>query len=63
MSLLVISKIILRSVKILTVDHKYSLCNPMDTSLSIRHEFNVEIPSERFVEIISILKRKFTWNL
>ena len=28
----------------------------MDTSLSIRHHFNVEIPRGKFVEISSILK-------
>ena len=35
----------------------------MDTSSSIRHGLNVEIPREKFVEISSVLKGKSTWKL
>ena len=35
----------------------------MDTSTSIRHQFEVEIPGRKFVETISILKGEFTWKL
>ena len=42
----------------------YSPCTfPMDTSSSIRHRFDVEIPRGKFVEITSILKDKSTWKL
>ena len=36
---------------------------PMDTSSSIRHRFDVEIPGGKFVEITSILKDESTWKL
>ena len=36
---------------------------PMDTSSSIRHRFDVEIPRGKFVEITSILKGESTWKL
>ena len=36
---------------------------PMDTSSSIRHQFDVEIPRGKFVEITSILKGETTWKL
>ena len=36
---------------------------PMDTSSSIRHRFDVEIPRRKFVEITSILKGESTWKL
>ena len=36
---------------------------PMDTSLSIRHQFDVEIPRGKFVKISLILKDKSTWKL
>ena len=36
---------------------------PMDTSSSIRHRFDVEIPCGKFAEITSILKGKSTWKL
>ena len=36
---------------------------PMDTSLSIRHRFHIEIPRGKFVEISSILKGESTWKL
>ena len=35
----------------------------MDTTSSIRHRFDVEIPRGKFVEITSILKGKSTWKL
>ena len=38
-------------------------CNPMDTSSSIRHRFDVETPRGKFVEIKSILKGESTWKL
>ena len=34
----------------------------MDTSLSIRHQFDVELPRGKFVKISSILKGESTWN-
>ena len=37
--------------------------SPMDTSSSIRHRFDVEIPHGKFVEITSILKGESTWKL
>ena len=37
--------------------------NPMDTSSSIRHRFDVKIPHGKFVEILSVLKGKSTWKL
>ena len=37
--------------------------NPMDTSSSIWHLFNVEIPLGKFVEILSILIGESTWKL
>ena len=37
--------------------------NPMDTSSSIRHRFDVEIPRGKFVEITSILKGESMWKL
>ena len=36
---------------------------PMDTSLSISHRFDIEIPHGKFVEISSVLKGKSTWKL
>ena len=36
---------------------------PMDTSSSIRHRFDIEIPRGKFVEITSILKGESTWKL
>ena len=36
---------------------------PMDTSSSIRHRFNVEIPRGNFVEVSSILKGESMWKL
>ena len=36
---------------------------PMDTSSSIRHRFDFEIPRRKFVEITSILKGESTWKL
>ena len=36
---------------------------PMDTSSSIRHRFDVEIPRGKFVEITSILKGESMWKL
>ena len=36
---------------------------PMDTSSSIHHRFDVEIPRGKFVEITSILKGESTWKL
>ena len=36
---------------------------PMDTSLSIRHRFNVNIPRGKFVVISLILIGESTWNL
>ena len=36
---------------------------PMDTSLLIRHRFDVEIPRGKFVEITLILKGESTWKL
>ena len=36
---------------------------PMDTSSSIRHRFDAEIPRGKFVEITSILKGESTWKL
>ena len=36
---------------------------PMDSSSSIRHRFDVEIPRGKFVEITSILKGESTWKL
>ena len=36
---------------------------PMDTSSSIRHRFEVEIPRGKFIEITSILKGESTWKL
>ena len=35
----------------------------MDTSSSIRHRFNVEVPRGKFVEITSILKGESTSKL
>ena len=35
----------------------------MDTSSSIRHRFDVEIPRGKFVEITSILKGESKWKL
>ena len=35
----------------------------MYTSSSIRHRFDVKVPSGKFVEITSILKGESTWNL
>ena len=40
-----------------------TLVNPMDTSSSIRHRFDVEIPREKFVEMTQILKGESTWKL
>ena len=40
-------------------EHPY----PLDTSLSIRHRFDVEIPRGKFMEITSILKGESTWKL
>ena len=37
--------------------------NPMDTSSSIHHRFDVEIQRGKFVEITSILKGESTWKL
>ena len=37
--------------------------HPMDTSLLIRHRFDVEIPRGKFAEITSILKGESTWKL
>ena len=37
--------------------------NPMDTSLSICHQFDVKIPCGKFVEITSVLKGESTWKL
>ena len=43
------------------------LCNlesfPMDTSLSMRHRFDIEIQRGKFVEITLILKGESTWKL
>ena len=36
---------------------------PMDTSSSIRHLFEIEIPRGKFVEISSILKGESVWKL
>ena len=36
---------------------------PMETSSSIRHRFEVEIPRGKFIEITSILKGESTWKL
>ena len=36
---------------------------PMDTSSSIRHRFDAEIPRGKFVEISSIFKGESTWKL
>ena len=36
---------------------------PIETSSSIRHRFDIEIPRELFVEILSILKGESTWKL
>ena len=36
---------------------------PTDTSSSIHHPFDVEIPRGKFVEITSILKGESTWKL
>ena len=36
---------------------------PMDTSLSICHRFDVEIPREKFFEISLISKGESTWKL
>ena len=36
---------------------------PMDTSSSIRHRFDVEIPRGKFVEVSSILEGESTWKL
>ena len=49
-----------RSVKVTT---QVTIEFPMDTSSSIRHRFDVEIPRGKFVEITSILKSESTWNL
>ena len=35
----------------------------MDTSSSIRHRFDVQIPRGKFVEITSILKGESKWKL
>ena len=35
----------------------------MDTSSSIRHRFDVEVPQGKFVEITLILKGKSMWKL
>ena len=45
--------------------HKSHFCNtlPMDTSSSICHRFDFEIPRGKFVEITSILKGESTWKL
>ena len=37
--------------------------NPIDTSLLICHQFEVEILRGKFVEITSILKGESTWKL
>ena len=42
---------------------KSNLIFPMDTSLSICHRFDVEIPRGKFVEISSIFKVESTWKL
>ena len=36
---------------------------PMNTSSSIHHRFDVEIPRGKFVEITLILKGESTWKL
>ena len=48
-----------------SIDCRYFLKkrNPMDTSSSIRNQFDVEIPRGKFVEITSILKDESTWKL
>ena len=42
---------------------KKNISVPMDTSSSIRHRFDVEIPRGKFVESTSILKGESTWKL
>ena len=38
-------------------------CNdPIDTSSSIRHRYDAEIPRGNFVKILSILKGESTWK-
>ena len=48
-----------------SIDCRYFLKkrNPMDTSSSIRNQFDVEIPRGKFVEITSILKDESPWKL
>ena len=48
---------------VLSKNYRYTKTNPMDTSSSICHRFDVEIPRGKFVEITSILKGESTWKL
>ena len=51
-------QIIMQSLKLFTINGY-----PMDTSSSIRHRLDVEIPREKFPEITSALKGESTWKL
>ena len=41
----------------------YAVFLPMNTSLLIRHQFDVKSPRGKFVKVSSISKGKFTWKL
>ena len=59
----IIATIIRRYYSSMIIRTPFFKSSIMGTSSSIRHRFDVEIPSEKFVEITSILKGESTWEL